>query len=81
MNQKLRVLYAEGLSDSSEAIEMRSELRVLVQEQVALALKSRGDYIIRLEEHVGTLKRQLEDDALNFFRTVEERYQVLTTMP
>lgn len=81
MTQKLRVLYAEGRGDSSETIEMRSELRVLIQEQVALALKSRGDYILRLEKHVGTLRQQLEDDALNFFRTVEDRYQVLTTMP
>jgi len=81
MTQKLRLLYAEGRDDSTEAVELRSELRVLVQEQVALTLKSRGDYIIRLEKHIGTLKKQLEDDALNFFRTVEDRYQVLTTMP
>ena len=81
MTQKLRLLYAEGRDDSTEAVELRSELRVLVQEQVALTLKSRGDYIIRLEKHIGTLKKQLEDDALNFFRTVEDRYQVLTTRP
>ncbi len=81
LTQKLRFLHAEGRDDSSEAVEVRSELRVLVQEQVALALKSRGDYVIRLEKHVATLKKQLEDDALSFFRTVEDHYQVLTTMP
>ena len=81
MTQKLRLLYAEGRDDSSETVELRFELRVLIQEQVALTLKSRGDYIIRLEKHIDTLKKQLEDDALNFFRTVEDRYQVLTTMP
>ena len=81
MTQKLRLLQAEGRSESTEAVEVRTELRVLVQEQVALALKSRGDYILRLEKHVDTLKKQLEDDALSFFRTVEDRYQVLTTMP
>ena len=81
MTQKLRLLHAEGRYESTEAAEVRSELRVLVQEQVALALKSRGDYILRLEKHVDTLKKQLENDALSFFRTVEDRYQVLTTMP
>lgn len=81
MTQKLRLLHAEGRDDSTEAVEVRYELRVLVLEQVALALKSRGDYILRLERHVDTLKKQLEDDALNFFRTVEDRYQVLTTLP
>lgn len=81
MTQKLRLLQAEGRSESTEAVEVRSELRVLVQEQVALTLKSRGDYILRLEKHVDTLKKQLENDALSFFRTVEDRYQVLITMP
>ena len=81
LTQKLRLLHAEGRDDSTEAAEVRSELRVLVQEQVALTLKSRGDYILRLEKHVDTLKKQLENDALSFFRTVEDRYQVLTTMP
>ena len=81
MTQKLRLLHAEGRDESTEAAEVRSELRVLVQEQVALALKSRGDYILRLEKHVDTFKKQLENDALSFFRTVEDRYQVLTTMP
>ena len=78
LTQKLRFLHAEGRDDSSEAVEVRSELRVLVQEQVALALKSRGDYIIRLEKHIETLKKQLEDDPRPLSRAEIEIFSLRT---
>ena len=81
ISNELLVLHLDGKGESTEAVERRMELRVLVQEQVALTLKVRGDYINRLEQHVEALKKQLEDDALAFFRTVEDRYKLLTKMP
>lgn len=78
---KLRHIISEGRDSSSQAESLRSQLRALVQDQIALSLKARGDYILRLENHVQALKNQLEQDGMNFFITVEERYQSLTKMP
>jgi hypothetical protein len=78
---KLRHLHSEGRFDTPEAAALKEELRLLVQNQVAYSLKARGDYILRLQEHIKALEQQIEADALRFFYIVEERYQTLIDMP
>lgn len=79
--QELRKLHSQGLFDSSEADRLKTELRGMVQNHVAYSLKTRGDNILRLKKHIMALEKQLEQDALNFFRSVEDRYQTLLEMP
>lgn len=79
--QELRRLHAQGLFDSLEAEQLKKELHSMVQNQVAYTLKSRSDNILRLKKHITALEKQLEKDALNFFRNVEDRYQTLLEMP
>lgn len=79
--QDLRRLHAQGLLESLEAEQLKTELYGMVQNQVAYSLKARGDNIIRLKKHIKALEMQLEQDALNFFRSVEDRYQTLLEMP
>jgi len=78
---KLRHLHSEGRFDTPDAAALKEELRMQVQNQVAYSFKARGDYILRLQEHIKALEQQLEADALRFFYIVDERYQTLIDMP
>ncbi len=78
---KLRHLQSEGLDQTEEGRALQADLRMAVTSQVALSLRARAEYIHRLEEHLAAMRQQMEADALNFFRTVESRFQMLIAVP
>ena len=57
--------------------DLEEQLRKQVQLQVALTIKARGEYLIRMREHVKALKAELEQQASNYLETVERRMQEL----
>ncbi|MCZ6836197.1 MAG: hypothetical protein O7G85_10520 [Planctomycetota bacterium] len=77
---KLHHLHTEGQFDSPEAGELKEELYTQVLQQVAFSLKARGDYIVRLKNHVQALEDQISEDAFLFLRTADERYKTLIDM-
>jgi hypothetical protein len=76
----LRHLHAEGKFESPEAGELKEELYAQVQQQVAYSLKARGDYILRLKNHVKALEDQITEDAFKFLKTADDRYKTLIDM-
>ena len=57
--------------------QLEERLRGQVQIQVALSIKARGEYLLRLKDHMKALEKQLTDQAGNFQATVEKRMQEL----
>ena len=56
---------------------LEEQLRKTLQVHMALSLKARGDYLLRLEQHVRKLRTQLEQDAEDFEKRVEHRLETL----
>lgn len=78
---KLRHLQAQGQGDSADALMLQTELRVLVEQQVIVSLRAKGEYILRLRQHLDAMEDQLKADAANFFKTVDDRHQALIKAP
>ncbi len=58
---------------SSETEQLEQELRQQVQIQIAISLGARGEYLRRLKEHVKALEESIDQDALHFNDTVQQR--------
>lgn len=69
---ELRRAMAENKS-SGEIEVLRDRLKTLVQYEMAMSLKTRGEYLCRLEERVKELREEIEHEAKNFNATVEGR--------
>jgi len=73
--QHLRQALADG--NTVEAEQLEEQLRALLRFQGVLLLRSRDDYICRLQEHIEQLQEQLQIDRDNFDEQIEQRIQVL----
>lgn len=71
--RELREAQREGSQGQIDAAT--DELRILLRMQVALSIKARGDYIRRLEEHIESLREDLERDVAGFDEAVDRRLQ------
>ena len=68
---------AMSAEDDARAYELEQELRQLVQEQLLLTIKARGEYLIRLEEHVEQMRSDLTEMASHFSDAVDLRVEQL----
>ncbi len=64
-------------SDEIDIDALESQLDELATKQVALEIAARGMYVNKLQEHLDTLKGQLDQEMSNFNQTVERRRQQL----
>lgn len=62
-----------GRQDDIAALQ--EELRPWVVTQVVYSIKARGDYLLRLKEHVERLERELEYEAENFQKVADRRLE------
>jgi hypothetical protein len=77
--KQLRDARRTGSAGDAEAYE--HQLRTLLQIQLAMSIKARGDILCRLEERMGDIRKDLEHEASNFQSTIEARMKMLTTEP
>ena len=68
-------------SDLREAEALKNQLRQLLQIQLAMSLKSRAEYLCRIEEQVQRLREEIDHDAANFRTIVEARIQQVLQQP
>ena len=59
------------------ARDLEERLREQVRIQEALAIKARGEYLLRLKKHIAALQEELSERAGNFKARVEKRMQEL----
>ncbi len=65
-----------GDEDAITAAE--EELRRWVRTQVLYSIRARGDYLLRLKEHMERLEEELAFEAANFEQTVDRRFEEIT---
>lgn len=63
--------------DDAEAEQLRAQLRTVLQMQLLMSIKTRGEYLCRLEDEIQRLRAELEHEGANFHATIEARYQHL----
>ncbi len=63
--------------DAELARDLEERLRKQVQIQEGLAIIARGEYLLRLKEHIAALQEELSERAGNFKTRVEKRMQEL----
>lgn len=59
----------------SEQEVLMEQLRMVVRMEIGFSLKARGDYLLRLHEHLEAQREKLDQDAANFDLTVEKRME------
>ncbi|MHC4108383.1 MAG: hypothetical protein ACYSTY_09900, partial [Planctomycetota bacterium] len=75
---ELRAVRAGDSPDRDQrAAELEEDLRKLVQFQVAQSIRTRGESLIRLQQHVKALQEELTREAFEFNATVDERMREL----
>lgn len=62
----------------SEVENLEGKLRALLQVQVALSIKARGEMLCRFEERAKELQTELDREARNFQTTVDARMAAIT---
>ncbi len=72
---------SQSPSQAALTADLEEELLKQVRMQVALTIKARGQYLLRMRDHVEALQAELEEQALNFLETVEKRMQELMQPP
>lgn len=66
---------AEAIRNGEETAALEEDLHRWVSMQVAHSIRARGDYLLRLKEHMKRLEEDIENDARNFNKTVQARYE------
>lgn len=67
-------------SGDPAAVSAREEdLRRWIRMQVLHSIKARGDYLLRLKQHVQRLEEELAYEAENFEQTVDKRFHEIVT--
>lgn len=61
--------------DEQQIAAREEDLRRWLRMQVLHSIRARGDYILRLKQHVQRLEQELAHEAENFEQTVERRFQ------
>jgi len=74
--RKLREARRNGSQGDADAYE--NQLRSMLQIQLAMSIKARGEMFCRLDERVSELRKDLEREAANFNKTIDARMKVLT---
>jgi hypothetical protein len=67
----LRQAVREG--NESQAQLLEKQLRSLLQVQLAMSIKSRGEYLCSLEENMQKLRKDIDHEARHFQETIEGR--------
>ena len=77
---KLTAEYRRAVAskDTDRAQAIMQQLRAVLQVQLLMSIKTRGDYICRLEEQIQRAKDELAHDAARFGQMVDERLDELT---
>jgi len=70
---ELRQAVAAGQTDQIEPL--KAQLRTLIRLQLLMSIKSRGDYLCRIEERIQAVRDEIDREASNFHATVEGRLQ------
>jgi hypothetical protein len=74
INRKAAELHeAMKTSDTGRIDSLKTQLRELLQLQLAMSLKSRGEYLCAIEDQVKKLRDEIEHDAKNFHSIVDAR--------
>lgn len=74
INRKAAELHeASKSTDTGRIDSLKAQLRELLQLQLAMSLKSRGEYLCAIEEQVKKLRDEIEHDAKNFHSIVDAR--------
>jgi len=68
---------AREAGDAAAVRRLEKQLRQDVQIQVALSISARVEYLSRLKEHIASLEKRIESEAMNFLDTVEVRMSEL----
>jgi hypothetical protein len=78
--KKLSVDYRRAVAagDTTQADVILQQLRAVLQVQLLMSIKTRGEYICRLEEQIQKAKDELAHDAARFAQVVNERLDELT---
>lgn len=74
---------ARGKPDASpgEIESLEAQLRTLLQIQLAMSIKARGDLLCKFNDRVAELQKELERDAANFQSIIDARMKVLASDP
>ena len=72
INRKAAELHdAMKSSDAGRIDSLKAQLRELLQLQLAMSLKSRGEYLCAIEDQVKKLREEIEHDAKNFHSIID----------
>lgn len=82
VKQKAAELRQAVRTGSTDQIEpLKAQLRMLVQLQLLMSIKSRGEYLCRIEEQIQAVRDEIDREASNFHATVEGRLQHFMEAP
>lgn len=79
--RQLRDLKNDPAASPGKIEELETNLRSLLQIQLAMSIKSRGDLICRFEERMQHMKDDLDRDVRNFQSTIDARMKLLLESP
>lgn len=77
VNHLMDQLIEARRASSPAAAELEKQLEALVQRQVGYSIIARGFYLQQLDEHVKSLRDELDQDITNFGPAVQRRYHRL----
>lgn len=66
---------AMAANDETLVESLKDQLRAMLQMQLAMSIKARGDYLCRLEEKMQKVRDEIDREAENFQATIEGRMQ------
>ena len=68
-------------NSAGQVASLKKQLRTMLQIQLAMQIKNRGDYICRIEEQLAHAREELDREAGSFQETVEARLNALMQLP
>lgn len=79
--RQLRELKKDANASLSKIDEVEHNLRTLLQVQLAMSIKARGEMLCRFDERRAELEKDLIREAQNFQSTIDARLKVLVESP
>lgn len=79
--KQLRASRANPDASQGDIESLEAQLRTLLQIQLAMSIKARGDLLCKFNDRVAELQKELERDASNFQSIIDARMKVLTSDP
>lgn len=78
-SKELRAAKADPDASLGDVHSLEMQLRTLLQIQLAMSIKARGDLLCKFNDRVAELQKELERDASSFQSIVDARMKMLTS--